>query len=252
MKKLLLCIFAVFGHSQAITHITQEQAKQQIEKSSTDVFSNASKVVIGINKLNEEDLEKADSTEGMTTWDGKPLSFNKGVKFKNAKESDQIVKVDGSGVIIVNEVTPENAETILKHIQSLKTQGYLSLANIQNIIQRIKKMGYQDIYDSDVVFIKANMTPAFPERVDLMLGTEEQPLGFFKRDARDVCKAFYVEGHVTFEGPAASDQEALQGAYIVKQGDNPLRLIQKNIFERTYRRVDGKPFSVEDFAQYKQ
>jgi hypothetical protein len=250
-----------FFTSTTPTHITQEQAAKSMAADSTKVVSSAAKLIVGVTAVSQKDLKTVDTTEGLNDWEGKPLPIKPCVKFMNAQESLQAVDVDGKGVIIVNNVKPEDARQMFEKIRQLTECSNLkksiedgeyntSPRIIRLFIHFINEMGYKDVYNSDTTFVEKNMTPVYPDNQEYMHGNKETPLGFFKRDSRDICYAFFVPGRVEFEGPAATAQKAENGAYIVLHGKE-LRLIQQTIFNETYVRVDGKPVSADEFAQYK-
>jgi len=93
-------------------------------------------------------------------------------------------------------------------------------------------LGLSDTYNSDRGFVNSKMTPVAK---NLSFGENSSPMGLFKRDDRDICKAIRLEGEGEFRGTvAATPQKFNNGAIIVQQG-NDIKLIQPEIFDETYR-----------------
>ncbi|HJU57047.1 MAG TPA: hypothetical protein VJ715_20850, partial [Pyrinomonadaceae bacterium] len=181
-------------------------------------------------------------------YEGKPIG-EKGLVFFNAKDqSVQAVAGDGEGVIILNEVTQEQAEQLYRKIQSFQQDpNKLTLPQLKEVLDYAREdLRLGDMYNSTRSFVKAKMTPAMPGEVSSAGGNEIEAYGLKKRDDRDVCYAVYVPGNFVFEGPAATPQVFANGGVIVKQGGE-YRGVQPDIFVRTYRLQDGRPItSVND------
>lgn len=174
-------------------------------------------------------------------YQGKPIG-EKGLVFFNAKDqSVQAVAGDGEGVVIVNEVTQEQAEQLYRKIQSLQHDpNKLTLPQLKEVLDYAREdLRLGDMYNSTRSFVKAKMTPAMPGEVPRAGGKEIEAYGLKKRDDRDVCYAVYVPGNFVFEGPAATPQVFANGGVIVKQGED-YRGVQPDIFVRTYRLQDGR------------
>lgn len=230
----------VLGQSRPL--ITADQLNWD---NATHVVSNAQKFVLPIPAWNENGQplvypaghEKAG--QPITDWQGKPIG-DKGLVFMNYKDNAyQAVMGDGHGVIIMNQVTEQQAMQLRDKIhQYQQDPAYLTPGQVQDVLAYAKnELGISDVYNSDKGFIGNKMTP-----VDqgLNFGAGGQPVeafGLFKRDDRDVCQAIRIEGAGEFQGPAATPQKFENGAVIVKQGES-IRLVQPGIFEETYRFSD--------------
>jgi len=209
--------------------------------------------------------------QSVADWQGKPIGDN-GIVFFNAKDQAvQAVKGDGTGVIIINEVTEDQARKLYSRINdvlrrtdlgleekadsSSGTQKYglesaqdhfnsrslndLSLGEIKNILEYASKdLGLGDMYNSDREFVSSKMTP-------VGAGSGVAGFGLHKRDDRDICLAVRLTGQGEFIGPAATPQQFESGAVIVQQGDK-FRLVQNDVFERTYRQASNAPVNSND------
>jgi len=242
---------------------------------SANVISSAQKFVLPIPSFSADKGEALVYPEGenkgqaITDWQGQPIG-DSGVVFYNAKDkSFQAVAGDGNGVIIMNQVSEQQAKQLATKIKStlsrddlnLESQSFeatgaqkhglvsasdmfnrrtvndLELSEIKQILDyAVNDLGVDDMYNSDKGFIASKMTPVGQE-------SGFEAYGIHKRDDRDICQAVYIAGKGEFEGPAATPQQFDQGAVILKQGDS-VRLIQPKIFEETYRGTDGSILSV--------
>ena len=152
-------------------------------------------------------------------------------------QSTQAVKGDGTGVIIINEVTEAQAAILTAKVETLGgTPEALNLTQIKEVLKNAADIGLTDMYNSERSFIQSKMTPVGH------LGHDG--FGLHKRDDRDICLAVRLDGHGEFIGPAASPQQFEKGAVIVQQGDK-FRLVQSDIFERTYRAADNSPLNTK-------
>jgi hypothetical protein len=212
---------------------------------STVVISSAQKFILPVPRLESggEPLvypkggEKAGKP--ILDYEGKPIG-EKGLVFLNAKDQSwQAVAGDGEGVIIINEVTQEQAEKLDEKVKQLqKDPNQLTLSQLKEVLDYARNdLKLSDMYNSTRSFIKSKMTPV---ATDQRSGNEAY--GLKKRDDRDLCHAIYIPGKFTFEGPAATPQVFDNGGVIVEQAGK-FRGIQPDIFMRTYRLQDGRQIS---------
>jgi hypothetical protein len=213
---------------------------------STLVISSAQKFIIPVPALggsgeplvHPEGDEKAGKP--ILDYEGKPIGKH-GLVFFNAKDrSRQAVAGDGQGVIIINEVTKEQADQLYQKIQSFQQDpNNLTLSQLKQVLEFAnEELGLGDMYNSTKSFVKTNMSPAVTG-VPQVGGPEIEAYGLKKRDDRDLCRAVYIPGKFVFEGLAASPQVFEDGGVIVEQGDE-FRGVQPEIFLRTYRLGDGR------------
>jgi hypothetical protein len=228
--------------------------------SGTPVISSAQKFIIPVPAFRDggEPLvyPKGDQKAGqpILDYEGKAIG-RKGLVFFNAKDrSRQAVAGDGRGVIIVNEVTPEQASRLDEKIRSLQPDpGLLTLAQLKEVLDFARdQLGLGDVYNSDREFIAAKMTAVAAIEPPRINGRMIEPYGLMKRDDRDLCYAVHIPGKFVFEGPAASPQVFDNGGVIVRQGD-AFRGVQPDIFLRTYRMEDGRTIaSPTELAQRRE
>ena len=217
---------------------------------STSVISNAQKFIIPVPAFVQggeplvypQSYEKAG--QPILDYTGKPVG-DRGLVFFNGKDKSwQAVKGDGEGVIIINEVTREQAKKLYQKVQELKPDpNNLTLDELKQVLSFAQQqLGLIDMYNSSRAFVQEKMTPVIAGEVPKVNGNEVKAYGFVKRDDRDVNQAIYIPGEFVFEGPAASPQEFKDGGVIVEQGGK-MRGVQPDIFVRTYKLSDGRSIS---------
>ncbi|WP_221392440.1 hypothetical protein [Dyadobacter sp. NIV53] len=211
---------------------------------STPVISNAQKFILPVPAFKQggEPLvyPKEDPKAGqqIVDYEGKPIGKS-GIVFFNYKDKSwQAAAGDGKGVIIINEVTQEQAEKLDAEISKLHSNpADLTLNELKDVISFAKdKLKLDDMYNSTRTFIKEKMTPVLTEKDSKK--NKDEAYGFKKRDDRDINQAIYVPGEFVFEGPAASPQKFKNGGVIVEQGGK-MRGVQPDIFIRTYKLANG-------------
>jgi hypothetical protein len=214
-------------------------------QNSSAVISSAQKFIIPIPAFgsNGEQLVYPDSHakagEPILDWQNKPIGES-GIVFYNKKDSSwQAAAGDGTAVVIINQVTREQAQALTSKIKEFKPDpNHLTLGELKEVLQfAAEELGLSDMYNSDRNFIKSKMTPVDPKGSNEEVSTGDC-FGFMKRDDRDICQAVYLPGTVQFEGPAATPQLFENGAVIVKQGES-IRGIQPETFAETYTYADG-------------
>ena len=217
---------------------------------STSVISNAQKFIIPVPAFVQggeplvypQSYEKAG--QPILDYTGKPVG-NRGLVFFNGKDKSwQAVKGDGEGVIIINEVTQEQAKKLYQKVQELKPDpNNLTLDELKQVLSFAQQqLGLIDMYNSSRAFVQEKMTPVIAGEIPKVNGNEVKAYGFVKRDDRDVNQAIYIPGEFVFEGPAATPQEFKDGGVIVEQGGK-MRGVQPDIFVRTYKLSDGRSIS---------
>jgi tetratricopeptide (TPR) repeat protein len=212
----------------------------------TPVISSAQKFVIPVPEGRGDplvypkgavDAKTGVSLEGKSIidWQGQPIG-TEGIVFFNGKDRAwQAVRTDGNGVIILNQVSEEQAAKLAAEYRRLQALEGWNVGSVQKLLTLAASLGLQDRYNSDVSFVTSKMTAIRP--TDAVM-TIDGRFGFVKRDDRDICQAVYVPRPVTFEGPAVTPQEFPNGAVIVRQGKD-VRGIQPEIFAETYRLAEG-------------
>lgn len=211
----------------------------------TAVISNAQKFIVPVPRLSNggeplvypQGSEKAG--QAILDYTGNPIG-DRGLVFFNGKDKSwQAVLGNGKGVIIINEVTQDQAKKLDQTIRGLKpSPNDLTLNDLKQAIAFAQQLGLVDMYNSTREFIQQKMTPVFAD--DPTFNRQEiEAYGFKKRDDRDVNQAIYIPGTFVFEGPAASPQKFKNGGVIVVQGGK-MRGVQPDIFMRTYKLSNGR------------
>ena len=235
--------------SVAVRKITPNMLRFD-ESSSTSVISSAQKFIIpvpaygasGERLIYPAGHERAG--QPIVDYEGKAIG-ERGLVFLNAKDQSwQAVAGDGQGVIIVNEVTGDQANKLYEKIKQFQADPQkLSVDQLKKLLDYAREeLDLRDMYNSTRSFINTKMTPVMASEVPRVEGQPIEAYGLMKRDDRDVCQAVYIPGRFEFEGPAATPQVFEDGGVIVKQGAE-MRGVQPEIFIRTYKFADGKPIS---------
>lgn len=177
-------------------------------------------------------------------WRGQPVG-ERGLVFFNQKDHAwQAVAGDGQGVIILNEVTPEQAHCLDHKVRQFNPDPHqLTLAQLKEVLDYARfRLGLGDMYNSSRAFVQTKMVPVVVEEAPRLNGKEIEAYGFKRRNDRDVLRAVYVPGKFVFTGPAITCQMFEDGGIILEQ-DGDWRGIQPDVFLRTYRRQDGHPIN---------
>jgi hypothetical protein len=159
-------------------------------------------------------------------WEGKPIGERGIVFFNPTDRSVQAVPGDGTGVVIINQVTEDQAAAISGRLGGLKDA----------LAYAWEAFGLDDVYNSDTKTVWTTMNP---------VGHAGGGSGRYARDGRDICRAVRLAGSGEFLGPAASPQVFWDGAVIVQQGSDT-RLVQPGVFRNTYTHPDGSEIALDE------
>lgn len=211
-------------------------ARQLDFSGATKVISGAQKFVVPAPRVDGEPLVhpvgSIKAGQPITDWQGNPIG-ERGVVFYNGKDDAwQAARTDADHVVIINLVNEGDAAALHAKYMTAATAG-MTLDRFKAFLSDAYKEGHPDQYNSDAAFIAAKMTPVSGAYL-LQVEGYKSPLGFLKRDDRDICLALYIAGEFEFEGPAATPQQMPRGGVIVKQADD-IRAIQPDVFVKTYR-----------------
>ena len=215
---------------------------------STAVVSNAQKFIIPVPAF-EQDGEALiypkkhpKAGQPILDYEGEPIG-QRGVIFFNVKDQCwQAAAGDGQHVIILNEVTQEQAEKLYQEIEKFRSSpDKLTLAELKQVLAFAQQeLNLDDIYNSTRSFITEMMTPVLSAETSRNGKNADDVYGLKRRDDRDINQAIYIPGAFTFEGPAVSPQQFENGGIIVEQ-DGKMRGVQPEIFRRTYKLLNGNP-----------
>ncbi|MCB0353117.1 MAG: hypothetical protein KDD64_06310 [Bdellovibrionales bacterium] len=217
----------------------------------TAVISSAQKYVIPVRALPDggESLvyPEGDPKAGQAIldWEGKPIG-ERGVVFFNEKDRCwQAVKGDGSAVIMINQVSNEQAK-LLNDRFGIISQGdrHPTLSDLKELLTFASdELGLHDIYNSSNDYVEKKLTPL--RGIDSP-GESSNPLGLMKRKDGEVCQALFLPGKISFKGTASAGSQLFDnGAVIVKVGDS-IHGVQPDIFLETYLLANGTPLTSTD------
>jgi hypothetical protein len=187
----------------------------------------------------------ADAGRAITDWKGRTIG-ERGIVFWNpTDQSWQAAPGDGQAVIIMNQVSPAQADLLFARYLQLGEPMALSLDALKDFLRyATDTVGINDLYHSDRAFIRAHMTPV--QLDGLVILDDGDAFGFMKRDARDIAVAVYID--TPFQFDMAADNRPVQqmpnGGVIVSLAsstrDRPsIHAIQPDAFQQTYRLADG-------------
>ena len=175
------------------------------------------------------------SGQPIVDYKGRPIGES-GIVFGNPVDgATQAAPGDGESIIILNEVTVEQAETIARKVAEYAEDPMdLTLDQLKSVLRfAAEELGLGDQYNSKREFAEKNLSP---------VNANEQEVnpyyGHKKRDERDLCSAYYVPGQFEFEGPAATPQQFQNGGVVLQHGDS-VRGVQTAEFQRTYMLAGG-------------
>jgi hypothetical protein len=181
----------------------------------------------------------------ITDWQGHPIGEKGIIFFNEVDRCHQAVAADGRSVIVINEVTDEQARAIEDFVGGLgQAIDRLSKRSLERLLAFVKtELGLLDIYNSSDAFVRSKMKPM--EGATGFVGA--RPWGWMRRVDGEICHAVFVKGPAQFAGPAATAQQIPpQGAFIVRQGRG-YRMVDLAVMLRTYMNPDCRPLDLGDF-----
>lgn len=204
---------------------------------SIPVISTALKLIVKVTGDAGDPLvypPESGKTGRIKDWSGVEVG-EEGVVFFNGKDlSYQAVASDGNGVIIINEVTIEQYYRLSDYARQIgsNTQAW-GTTQVKLFKDYAAALGCVDMYNSGLTYIRDSMVKVGSP------GEETEAIGLYRRSSSVQCMAMFIEGPAQFQGPAASHQMVPSaGAVLVKQNEN-IRVVQTEIFLRTYKNLDG-------------
>ncbi len=211
----------------------------------TPVISSAQKFVVPVPRFTGggEDLvyPTGDPRAGspIVDWKNNPIG-QKGVVFFNGRDKAwQAAASNGESVIIINQVTVDQARELHLAYQSLGSPDCITLESFKGFLRKAQQMSLVDMYNSDLGFIAKKMTPVLAGEFAISVGATV--CGLLKRDDGDICRAVFVQGAFIFQGTVAA-QVFEDGGVVLQQGEE-VRGLQSDVFLNTYRSIDGRRFT---------
>ncbi len=220
------------------------------KENSTAVVSSAYKFVIPVPPLGQQ-ADQLVYPSGHPQA-GKPIVDDQGnpvgqrglIFFNDQDQAWQAVPDDGTGVIIINEVTPAQAAQLDEKVRSLADSlSQLTLNQLKEILtysRTILNLG--DIYNSTHDYVTHKLViPSDPPAASAET-RDDLSYGLRQRMSSDTYQAAYVPTAFAFAGVTTSAQIFAQGGVILEQ-QGQRRSIQPEVFMRTYRLASGAPVS---------
>jgi hypothetical protein len=172
---------------------------------------------------------------------------DKGIAFYNPLDDCiQVVRTDGTGVLLVNEVKREAAAAIREAILGIGAQldGVLPHM-VEPLIARIGiGLKLRDIYNSHDAYVRANLVPMDGS----VLAHDVRPAGWMRKSAAVGAHAIFVKGPARFAGPTATPQLISEdGAFVVRSAEG-CHVVNISTFLRTYVASSSEPLLLSDFV----
>jgi hypothetical protein len=215
------------------------------------VVSNAQKFIVPVPRIAGGMKPVDKEGNAIVDYKNRPREGEGFVWYNATDKAAQFVKTDGEGVIIMNEVTEAQAKLIRDKIAQLTgvpggDPAKLTLPQFLELMTHVTQtFGIVDCYDSSNKFINEKMNAMETSSTGIAR------YGLHRRDDKDVCKAIFVDGTGEFAGPALSPQQFENtGAIILQQGEK-MRLLQPDVFFRTYTHVNGAALTPADVPTQK-
>jgi hypothetical protein len=214
------------------------------------VISSVQKFILPVGAWKDADplVHPPDSARAggpITDWEGKRAGETGIVFFNEVDHCYQAAPADGRSVVVINEVSSEQADYIVDFVNRLgQTVDSLSKAALRRVLEvAATRLGLVDIYNSDDDYVRSTMVPVVQARTD----DHGRPVGWMRRRKQTVCLAVFVRGPAEFAGPAFTAQQIpAEGAFVVRQ-DAAYRMVEAGVMLRTYMRADGTPLALRDF-----
>ena len=177
--------------------------------------------------------------EEYTSWDGSKICA-KGYKFLNETDgSEQLASVNDGVIMCYEGYTPDGKkrseaikEYLEHHLLATKT-----LSGVKNLVGFIKTVaigseGKPDVYTTDLGFVSKKILGA-PSKEDIKPG--QMIVG---QKVSSTLHAYKVGKGVEFEGAEGTSSAQIageNGAWIIKDNDGGLRMIQDTEFKSAYK-----------------
>ena len=187
------------------------------------------------------------SGQPVMDWQGRQVGET-GIVFFNARDQCyQAARADGRSVVVVNEVSSEQAAAIIDFARRLgEKPNRLSKGALSRLLEfAVQRLGLIDVYNSDDEYVRSNMVPM------VLAGPGEhcRPVGWMRRRDLTASLAVFVKGPAAFAGPALTAQQIpAEGAFVIRYAE-AYRMVEASVFLRTYMRPDAAPLALSDFLE---
>lgn len=163
----------------------------------------------------------------------------RGLVFRNhTDKSWQVAEGDGSGVVVVNEVSPTDDSTILNARQEIiARRGDWCPSAVAALLGAITDMGYGDQFNSSRMEMVEMLRTKAGRHYDA------DGAGLYDRVGSPV-EAVRILGSGRFQGPTVHSFDG--DAVIIRHSANKVNLCQSDVFDRTYLTAGGLLITAED------
>jgi hypothetical protein len=209
--------------------------------------------VIKIPKIDEKYL---DDTSHVVDYKGRPTGIEKGIIFHNGiDKTDQLVKGDGTGILIINNVTKEQSIILTemeKALSSLPSQLYVK--GFKELINECNDIGLIDKYNSNIEYMNSNLikdpdSNTYVRTNDSMIAhISNEYMVIEGADGTSISIRDWDQDEISYmhDGPSYINfigHEVNKGDIILETKDGGFRKIDRNVFKETYLDLDGKKFN---------
>ncbi len=168
---------------------------------------------------------------------------NKSVVFLNAKDKSwQMVRTDGEGVIVINDVSPTQSKALLKKVMQLSNNQpeKIDKDKIKLFLKFTHALGLKDVFQADRNFVSTqmNMIEVWDSGVE--------HLGFYKYQNQKNVLAVRFSGIVSFDDPSFSKQTFENGCVVIKGPDDKISAMKPESFLKSYTKTNGSPVTLFD------
>lgn len=187
---------------------------------------------------------KGDKRKGqpLTGENGENIT-GRGIVFLNSKDKSwQAVKGDGTGVIVVNGVSLEQAKALQKKAMQLSSGQPESMDKdkIKLFLKYTHALGLKDVVQADKDFVSSQM------RMVEVWDTGIDNFGFYSYNQDKSVQAIRFSGMVTFTDSTLSKQSFESGCVVVKDSKEEYSVIKPDVFLKTYTKPNGSPVTLFD------
>lgn len=175
-------------------------------------------------------------------FDSRNNSINtKGIVFMNEKNKNwQMVSGDGTGCIVINEVSQTQARILLKKVMQLTNDNpeKLNADNLKVLLKFAHTLGLKDVSATDKTTLKKEMT------VIPLADSGYEYLGLHKQTDKKNLLAVRYTGAIQLEN---SKQLHETGCVVMlDDAEENIKGVKTNVFLKNYTKVDGSPLTLFD------
>lgn len=198
--------------------------------------SKIKRFIVRIPKIDETHLE---DTSDIVDYKGTPMRIKKGIIFHNrVDKTDQLVKADGTGIMIINNVTKEQSEILTKMSEELsQVSSKLYVKAFKQFVIECNKLGLIDKYNSDIKYLESNLRNISNSNIYVRID--------------ELIIAYITNEDMIIEGAfgTINGQKVYIGDIILETEEGGFRKIDKEVFKDTYLDINGCKFTDESLDE---